>query len=84
MPLLGQLEEYTVFFYTNEGDLEGLPRVFIRRGHAEAEFLLSQDDDPVILLKRSVGMDSSELIRLRQHIKPIAVDLRRAWNHVFC
>lgn len=84
MPELGTIEDCRVFFYTNEGNLEGLPRVFVQRRGAEAEFILSQDEVPVVLLRRSHGFDALELDMLRSRIAPLGAEIRRSWNNLFC
>lgn len=84
MPEIGEIDGFRVFFYSNEGAVEGLPRVFVSKNAGEAEFLISQDEAPIILLKRSHGFDGEELEQVRAQITSMAEELRNAWNSLFC
>ena len=84
MPEIGEINGVRIFFYSNEGVLEGLPRVFATKDGAEAEFLISQDVPPITLLKRSQGFEGEELRPIQDHIKTMAEEIAHAWNHLFC
>ena len=84
MPEIGEINDVRIFFYSNEGALEGLPRVFATKGDAEAEFLISQDAPPITVLKRSHGFEGEELRPIQDHIKTMAEEIAHAWNELFC
>ena len=84
MPRIGEIRGYQFFFYSNEGVLEDLPKVFVWNGIGEAEFLVSQDVPPVVLLRRSHGLESEDLAFIRTCVSEMAEELRDAWNKLFC
>ena len=84
MPEIGNIDGVRILFYSNEGSLEGLPRVFATKGDAEAEFLISQDTPPITLLKRSHGFEGEELRAIQGHISTMAEEVVHAWNALFC
>lgn len=84
MPQLYETNGIRIFVYSNEGSLESLPRVYVSLGSGEAEFLISHDNPPIVMLKRSYGLDGESLKLSHEHIKDRAKDIRDAWINLFC
>jgi hypothetical protein len=83
MPEINTHEPYTFFFYSNEGELSLPPNVFVRAQGQEAEFLISNDKEPVLFLKRSVGFSSDELYELHGLLNSNLSKIRADWTYAF-
>lgn len=70
--------------YSNEGLLDKLPSVSVYRQGAEAEFYISHDDAPQVLLKRSFGFSVEELTSIVERLESVASTAREDWVNAFC
>jgi len=84
MTELFESQDMRFVIYSNEDRLDQLPLVSVYREGAEAEFFLSHDETPRVLLRRALGFSSDELSKITAQIETVAVDARKDWLNAFC
>ena len=84
MPTLLEHNGLRFFFYSNEGELQNLPKVFVQKSRAEAEFSISHDIPSAVYLHRSFGFSVVELQEIRKILEHYGRSIQHDWNNVFC
>ena len=84
MPMNRHIDGYSIFFYSNEGELSEPPNIYVGKHSSEAEFIISSSENPTLALRRSFGFSSQELNEIHSLLTPLLTQIRSDWSHVFC
>lgn len=84
MPSLLEWNGYRFFLYSNEGELHKLPNLYVQKSESEIEFVISNDEDPKMYLKRSHGFSVEEIEEVISFAETWLKDIRKDWYDAFC